>query len=427
MGYTLCEKILADAAGKEAVKPGEYITVKKYSGPVFYSFKGVSTLGNNLKLAEKISGKKITDGSNYVYNEDHNSPPVDPASIDFFKGERKLAKSVGARCYIREGIGHVVNVEKGEILPGQVVAHFDPQAANCGGVGAFYTNGGRFGGNIVEAMAFHELTICVPETIKVIIDGELKPYISAKDVWFTVQNDIGPDGAIGAVVEFDGTAIENMEIDQRMILCGEISYVGADSALIKSDARTVAWYKDNFNIDAVEIAADEDAKYTKVLRYRGEDIVPMVTYPPEVFTSCPAKELEHVAIDQCIMGTCIGACLSDLRIAANILKGKTIHENVRFVVSPVTQYVYSRAADAGYLSVLADAGAIVIAPTCDVCFGHVAPLTDGEVGLSQQTLNVPGRSGSHKAFIYLASAATIAASALTGHITSPETYYKEEA
>ncbi|MDO4328136.1 MAG: aconitase family protein [Lachnospiraceae bacterium] len=425
MKQTLCEKILAKAAGKPSVTPGEYITVKDFTGPIFYSFKGVSVLGMYMDAAEKISGKKISNGNKYIYNEDHNSPPVNADSIRFFKDEHKRAKDIGATCYCREGIGHVVNVEQGDIMPGKVFVHFDPQASNAGGVGAFYTNGGRFGGHVVEAMAFDEITLCVPETIRVVIDGQLKPYISAKDVWFAVQNELGPDGAIGAVVEFDGSAIEAMDIDQRMILCGEISYVGADTALIKSDAKTCTWYKENFGIEAEEISGDSDAQYSRVLHFCAEDIVPMVTYPPEVFTSCPASELKNVAIDQCIIGTCIGGSLSDLRIAANILKGHQIKEGVRFIVSPVTQYVYSQAAREGLLSTLADAGAIVIAPTCDVCFGGVGPLNPGEVSLSQQTLNVPGRSGSHEAFIYLASAATIAASAITGYITSPETYYRE--
>lgn len=425
MGQTLCEKILANASGQQTVKPGEYITVKDFTGPIFYSFDGASILGMYLDAAEKISGKKVSNGQKYIYNEDHNSPPVKAESIQFFKDERKRARDVGATCYCREGIGHVVNVEQGDILPGKVFIHFDPQASNAGGIGAFYTNGGRFGGHVVEAMAFDEITLCVPETIKIVIDGTLKPYISAKDVWFAVQNDLGPDGAIGAVVEFDGTAIEAMEIDQRMILCGEISYVGADTALIRSDAKTCAWYKNNFNIDADEISGDADAQYAKVLHYRAEEIKPMVTYPPEVFTSCLASELKNVAIDQCIIGTCIGGSLSDLRVAANILDGHAIKDGIRFIVSPVTQYVYSQAAKEGLLSVLADAGAIIIAPTCDVCFGSVGPLNPGEVSLSQQTLNVPGRSGSPDASIYLASAATIAASAITGYITSPEEYYKE--
>ena len=233
------------------------------------------------------------------------------------------------------------------------------------------------------------------------------------------KNEIGPDNAHGMILEFAGTAIDELTIPQRMILCGNAGFAGADGAILQADSRTQAWFKENVGIDVDTISSDPDAKFERVYTFDAATFVPMVTYPPEVFTSKPATELSSIKVDQCIIGTCVGGTLDDLRAAAEILNGKPVHPDVRLLISPVSQKVYVQASREGLLATLAEAGAKIIAPTCDVCLGVQGPLAPGEVGISQQTLNVPGRSGSPEADIYLASAATIAASAAAGHITAP--------
>lgn len=241
-----------------------------------------------------------------------------------------------------------------------------------------------------------------------------------KDVWMKVLSDIGPDGAFASILEYSGTAIDEMSIESRMVLCGSAGFSGADGAILPSDEKTVAWFKDNFDRDVEMIQSDEDAEYARVITYDAAEFKPMVAVPPEVYTCKPVSEVAGIKIDQCVIGTCAGGNIEDLRAAAKILDGKHIKEGVRFIVSPVTQRTFAQAAEEGLITILVKAGAQVISSTCDVCLGVVAPLGDGEVGLSQQTLNTKGRSGSTKADIYLASASTIAASALNGYITEPE-------
>lgn len=419
MKQTICEKIIAHYAGKDHVSPGDYVVVKDFVGPIGYSFTG----SNFLEVFPKSmmnAGLPFAHPENCIVNGDHNVPFKNQADVALARGVKALGKELGVtRIYDREGIGHVVNVEKGDIGPGTLFAHFDPQAMTAGGVCALFTNGGRFGGSIMEAFAMGEMTLRVPETVRIIVDGELPEYVSGRDIWQATLNLIGPDGAAGKVIEYCGTTVDSLPIEQRMILCCNDAFASADGALVGSDAVTQKWFKDNFNRDVCTLCSDPDAEFYATYHIDATKLVPMVTCPPEVYTSKPASELGSIKINQCIMGTCSGGSLTDLRVAASILKGRTIAKDVRFIISPVTQRVYVEAAREGLLTILAEAGARIISPTCDVCIGIQGALGPGEVGLSQQTLNVPGRSGSTEADIYLSGAAVIAASAVTGYITDP--------
>lgn len=418
MGQTIAEKILSKYAGHD-VKPGEYISPKDFVGPIGYSFTGVNAVASMLGIIKAIGATPVHP-ERWIFNGDHNTPARTQEDLQLFRDVRQMAEGAGVtKIYDKEGIGHVVNLEKGDIVPGTLFVHSDPQATLAGGVGAYYTNGGRLGSCVMEAYATGAITLCVPDTYRIEINGKLPENVCGKDVWMKVLSDIGPDGALGMILEYAGTAIDEMSVESRMILCGSAGFCGSDGAILQSDEKTQAWYKDNFGIDVETIKSDPDAHFAKTLTYNASEFVPMVAVPPEVYTTKPVRDAGEVKIDQCIIGTCAGGNLEDLRAAANILKGKHIAPGVRFIVSPVTQRVYVQAAEEGLLATLTEAGAQVLAATCDVCLGVVAPLADGEVGLSQQTLNTPGRSGSTKADIYLASAATIATSALTGYLTEP--------
>jgi 3-isopropylmalate dehydratase large subunit len=418
MGQTITEKIMSKHAGK-AVKPGDYVVLRDFVGPIGYSFTGFN-LPQAMQGTLQQMGLSIARPDKIIVNGDHNTPPFSVRDVEMFRDVRKTAEQLGiTKVYDKEGIGHVVNVEKGEILPGTLFVHVDPQSANAGGIGALYTNGGRMGSTMMEAFALDEITVRVPETIRIVVNGALPPYVMGRDVWMHTLNIIGPDGAHGKILEFAGTAIDEMPIEDRMILCGNAGFAGADGAILQSDAKTQQWFKENFDRDVMTIKSDEDAVFDRVIIVNAEDLVPMVTVPPQVFTSKPAAELGEVRVNQCIIGTCAGGTIEDLRVAASIVKGKKVADGVRFLVSPVTQRTYIRASKEGLLAVLAEAGAKILSPTCDVCLGVQGPLADGEVGISQQTLNVPGRSGSSKADIYLANAATVAATAVNGYITDP--------
>ena len=418
MGQTIAEKILSRYMDR-AVAPGEYVEVKDFVGPIGYSFSGSNAVAQMLGIVKAI-GAEPAHPERWIFNGDHNTPARTQEDIKLFRDVRQLAESAGVtKIYDREGIGHVVNLEKGDILPGTLFVHSDPQATLAGGVGAYYTNGGRLGSCVMEAYATGQITLCVPETFRIEINGALPDNVTGKDVWMRVLRDIGPDGAFGMMLEYSGTAIDAMSVESRMILCGCAGFCGSDGALTQSDEKTQAWYRDNFGIEVETLRADPDARYARTLTYDAADFLPMVAVPPQVYNTLPVREAEKVRIDQCIIGTCAGGTMEDLRAAARILKDRKIADGVRFIVSPVTQRVYAQASREGLLATLTEAGAQVMCSTCDVCLGVVAPLMEGEVCLSQQTLNTPGRSGSPKASIYLASAATIAASALTGYLTEP--------
>jgi len=424
MGQTIAEKIIARAAGKEAVVPGEYVVLKNIVGPIVYSWKGFSGTKHLESLSSAVGVKKAAKPEKCIINGDHLQPPLSIDEVLQSKAVRKQAEEMGIKKVYDhgEGIGHMVNIEKGDILPGTAFVSFDPQASFAGGIGAFYTGGGRFGSHFIEAYALGEITICVPGTIKVEINGSLHRNITSRDIWFKVFADLGPSAAYGMIFEFSGSTIDKMDMEQRMVLCGNTAFAGSDGAIIQSDEATQKWFKDWLDMDVDIVKSDADASYSKVYKYQAEDFVSMVTYPPDMFTAKPASEFRNVKISQCVIGTCAGGTLNDLRIAASILKGQKIHKDIRYIVSPITQRVFVQASNEGLLSVLAEAGAQIITPTCDICMGAIAPLAPGDVSLSQQTLNVPGRSGSHEADIYLASSATIAASAITGYITDPNIF-----
>jgi 3-isopropylmalate/(R)-2-methylmalate dehydratase large subunit len=420
MSQTISEKILAKYSGRDTVKPGEYVVIKDFVGPIVYSYGDFDYCGWIYDQVAAAGAKGFARPENCILNGDHNTPPQSISDIELFKAARRTREKTGVKLYDRgEGIGHIVNVEKGDILPGKAFVHFDPQASCAGGIGAFFTNGGRYGSTIFEGYACGEMTLRVPETIKVEINGVLGENLTSRDVWFRVLGDLGPDCALGMVIEFAGTCIDRMPVEQRMVLCGSVTYSGADGGIIKSDRKTRQWFQEELGLDAEMIESDGDAVYERVYTYNAEDFVPMVTYPPEIYTTGPAREFSRIKVDQCVAGTCAGGTLDDLRIMAGILKGRRIHPDVRFIVSPVTRRVYLAAAREGLIADLVEAGAVVLPPTCDVCLGVKAPVADGEVSLSQQTMNTPGRSGSQNGEIYLAGAATIAASAITGYITDP--------
>lgn len=419
MGMTIAEKIISKYCGRDLVKPGDYVTLSDYVGPIIYSFKGGDNATSMLQLTQAIGVDGYKKLDHMIYNEDHNNPPQEAAVIEEFKQARASAEKLGMKVYAHEGIGHVVNVEQGDITPGCLFVHFDPQAANAGGIGALYTNGGRLGSSFIESMALGTLTIRVPETLRIVINGKLNPYVTGRDIWIYIQDLLGPAAAYGMVIEFAGSTVKGLSIEDRMILCGNVSYAGADTAIIAADEKTKQWYQEVAGIDVEMIDDDEDAQFERIIEIDAADIPVMVSVPPQIFTGKPASTLKGIKVDQCIIGTCLGGSIQDLRIIAKMLKGKKIADHVRMLVSPVTQKTYVRAVKEELLIPIAEAGATILPPTCDICLGVLGPLSDGEAGISQQTLNIPGRSGSMKADIYLASAATIAATALTGYITDP--------
>jgi len=420
MGETISEKIIAKAAGKKSVAPSEFVGVRPDLGPIMYAFAANDPPRRIKHTLKNLGIERILHPEKVMIFFDHNQPAKTVECAELYKSVREGVQDLGIKhFYAMKGIGHIVLAEYGLARPGMLIVHGDPHAATVGGIGAFVTNGGRYGSTPDEILATGEITIRVPETLECKVTGNLGKGVMSRDIWQHLIGEIGPDGAIGRVIEYDGPAIQKLSIDSRMTICNPVVFAGAETGIVNPDKETVDWVKERTTEPFDLLSSDSDAEYADTLEYDASKIEPLVAAPPDVYVTKTVVEVEGLEIDQAVLGTCAGGRMEDLRIAAKILKGRKINPSVRMLVVPATQDIYINGIREGLIETLARAGAVICAPTCDICWGRMGQLATGEISISQQTLNIPGRSGSDKAKIYLASAATIAASAVEGKITDP--------
>lgn len=423
MGKTISEKIIAKVAGKKEVSPGEFIGVKPDLGPIMYAFAANDPPKQIKRALKNLDIEKILHPEKVVIFFDHNQPAKTVACAELYKSVREGVKELGIKhFYAMKGIGHVLLAELGLARPGMFIVHGDPHAATLGGIGSFATNGGRYGSTPDEILATGELTIRVPETLQCNVISGLGKGVMSRDIWQHLIGDLGPDGAIGKVIEYTGPAIRKISIDGRMTICNPVIFAGAETGIVNPDEKTIDWVKERTNEPFKALKSDSDAEYVDTLEYDASKIEPLVAAPPDVYITKTVVEVEGTEIDQTVLGTCAGGRMEDLRIAAKLLKDRKVHPRVRMLIVPATQGIYISGIREGLIEILAQAGAIICAPTCDICWGRMGQLAAGETSISQQTLNIMGRSGSSKANIYLASAATIAASAVEGKITDPRRF-----
>lgn len=420
MGQTISEKIIARAAERRVVSPREFVEIEPDIGPVMYAY------GSNdpTKFLERtiidLGADKMFKPEKFVIFFDHNQPAKTIEDASLFKSVKEGVRRLGIRhFYAMRGVGHSLMAELGLARPGMLLVHGDPHSSTLGGAGVYATNGGKYGGTPIEVLATGRLTMRVPETIECRVNNRLMKGVMSRDVWQHVIGELGPDGALGKVMEFSGSAVEEMSLDGRMALCNPVVFAGAETGIVNPDDKILNYFIERTDEPIRAVKSDPDAEYSEKLVYDASEIEPMVAHPPNVYSSKTVAEVEGKEIDQAVLGTCAGGRMEDLKAAADILLGRKVHSRVRMLVVPTTQGVYLEAVRSGVLEALAEAGAIICAPTCDICWGRLGLLAAGETSISQQTLNTPGRSGSFEAEIFLASAATIAASAVKGEITDP--------
>lgn len=414
MGMTIAEKILAAHAGKDSVKPGQYIWCKVDA-----------TSGHQLKALEDLGVDRVWDANKVYMVDDHQAPPPTVVAANKVKELRRLIKKYGIQNYFeygRGGILHQVFAENGMYAPGELIAQSDSHSTAGGVFNACVTNANL---DAVHVLAFGELWFRVPESIRVVLDGNLPEWCVGKDVILKVAAELGTDYGLYRSVEYVGPVAEQMTIAQRWTISNMGVEVGAKFALFEADQKTEDFLRERVTRDYEPVKADAGARYEMEYEFDLSDLTPMVARPGDPGNGVPVESVrnEKVRIDQAFLGSCTNARLEDLEVAAKILDGKKVHPDVRMLVSPSSQEVFGEALRAGYLETLHAAGALVEHSTCGPCYGgHLGVLGDGETCISSSNRNFKGRMGSPTSNVWLASPATVAASAIAGEIVDPREF-----
>jgi len=421
LGMTVTEKILARASGKRTVSPGDVVfanvdkvMMHDVGGP------GVWAVFQDLK---PIIGEveKIWDPDRVWITEDHFVPPIDKQSAENIKILEDFAKKYGIRKYFKYGLGqygvcHTLSYEEALVLPGEVYVGTDSHTNTAGVVGAFAAGLGHT--DIAYVLVHGKTWFRVPETLLFRVDGELRPYSTAKDLSLAIIREIGTDGANYKAMQFSGSAIKAMDVDERATLTNMSTEAGAKNAIIEPDERLLQYLRSRTNSQLTPVYGDEDAEFFEVYDIDARTIEPLVAKPYSPGNVSSARELSDVEVDRVYIGSCTGGKITDLRMAASILKGRKV--KVRTEIVPATQKTYIQALKEGLIEIFLQSGALVGAPTCGLCFGgHMGVLRKGEVCISTTNRNFPGRMGDRESKTYLASPLTAAAAAVTGRITDP--------
>ena len=413
MGETVIEKIIRNNVGK-AVKPGDIVTVnvdRVMIHDIFIPF-----------VAEKFKEMgftKLWDPDKVVLIYDHLVPASQLDDTRHFHVGDEFAKKFGMKNVHRsDGICHQLMTEAGYVKPGNVVFGTDSHTTTYGCVGAFSSGIGYT--EMASILGTGTMWIRVPETIKIVIDGELPENVMSKDVILRIIGDLTAAGATYRSLEFTGSTVKNMSVASRMTMSNMAIEAGAKCALFTPDEKTAEYCGIELDDFQKSLSGDEDAVYMKTLTYRAEDFVPVMACPSQVDKIRPVEELEGTEIDQVFIGSCTNGRLEDLQAAAEVLKGKKVADYVKLIVTPASRKIYRQAADMGILDILAEAGAMITHPGCGLCCGRAGGiLTDGERVVATNTRNLLGRMGTSKVQIYLASPRTAASCAVAGKIVNP--------
>ena len=413
----ITEKILAAHAGLDEVIPGQLINAKvditlanDITGPV------------SIKEFKKIGVNKVFDKTRVVFVPDHFVPNKDIKSAQMAKEVREFARKQELENYFeveRMGIVHALLPDKGIVTAGDIVIGADSHTCTYGALGAFSTGMGST--DIACAMASGETWLKVPSAIKVEFNGKLNKWVTAKDLILYLIGNIGVDGALYKTLEIGGSTITNMPMDGRFTICNMAIEAGAKNGIIIPDSITEQYLKNRSKRPYKFYNSDEDAQYEKVIVYNTEEIEPVVAFPHLPGNTKPISKAGNIKIDQAIIGSCTNGRLSDIKAAAEILKGRQVHKDVRLIVFPATQQIYLEALKLGYIETIIEAGGAVSTPTCGPCLGgHSGVLAAGERAISTTNRNFVGRMGHIDSEVYLSSPYIAAASAVSGYITSPD-------
>ena len=414
MGETVIEKIIRNNVG-HAVKPGDIVTVnvdRVMIHDIFIPFVA--------EKFEEMGFQKLWDPDKVVLIYDHLVPASQLDDTRHFHEGDAFAEKYGMKNVHRsDGICHQLMTEAGYVKPGNIVFGTDSHTTTYGCVGAFSSGIGYT--EMASILGTGTMWIKVPETIKVVINGELPENVMSKDVILRLIGDLGADGATYRALEFTGSAVEKMSVASRMTIANMAIEAGAKCALFTPDEKTAEYCEIELNEFQKSLVGDDDAAYLKTITYRAEDLVPVMACPSQVDKIRDVSTLEGTEIDQVFIGSCTNGRLEDLAAAAEVLKGKKVADYVKLIVTPASRKIYRQAIELGILDTLAEAGAMITHPGCGLCCGRAGGiLTDGERVVATNNRNFLGRMGTSKVEIYLASPKTAAACAVAGKIVSPK-------
>lgn len=416
MGKTMSEKILARAAGQPSVEAGEIIWADIHKAMMD------DVLGPRLEIDDQLKAMdaKVWNPERVVVISDHYTPPANEKQANIVKYTREWSKDNGvSRYYEFEGPCHQIMVEKGHVLPGEVIVGTDSHTCTYGALASFATGVGST--EMAGVLATGQTWLRVPRSIKLNWSGTLGDLVMAKDISLKSIGTIGHSGATYQTMEYCGGAIEALPMDERLCLSNMAVEAGAKAGLIGYDSVTADYLKqfgvnDNFSW----VNADPDAEYSAVYNFDASALVPQVACPHEVDNVVDLPELEPVTIDQAYIGSCTGGRYNDLARAAEFLKGRKVAKGLRLLVSPASRDIYNKCLKEGILNIFADAGAVILAPSCGACLGvHSGTLAEGETCVSTTNRNFLGRMGSKSSKVYLASPISVAAAAVAGKIIDP--------
>lgn len=413
MGKTFAEKLLSKKAGND-VNADEIVVV---------SPDRVMSHDNSAAISKhfiSIGTKRVANPEKIVIVLDHCVPAANEKYAANHKTIREFVNDQNIPNFfdINAGVCHQVFMEKGFALPGQLILGSDSHTNSYGALGAFSAGIGRT--EMAALWATDELWLLVPKSIKIELTGKFLPGVSAKDLALHIIGEIGADGALYKSVEFAGEATTKLSISERITLANLSAEMGAKNCYFPPDKETRDWLVMRTEQDYEEILADKDAKYEQKLKYDLSKIEPRIAFPHTVDNVKPMDFANGMEFHQALLGTCTNGRLDDLQVAAGILKGKAINPKIRMLVFPASQGVFREALEDGTIKTLADAGAVIMNPGCGPCLGaHEGALAPGEKCISTSNRNFKGRMGCKDAEVYLASPATVAASALRGLITDP--------
>ena len=412
MGMTIAEKIIAAAAGVDSVKPGDIHTVEVDR---LMSNDGTTHLTIDM-YNNKLKNPKIADVNKLVWIVDHNVPSDSPKTAASHKKMRDFAKANGITFYEGKGVCHQIMMEN-HVRPGELIFGADSHTCAYGALGAFGTGVGCT--DYLYAMVTGKSWLLVPETIRFNLKGKLKDGVYARDLILTIIGRIGANGANYKAMEFAGDGMKSLTMSDRIAICNLCVEAGAKTALMEVDDIAMSYLKEHGREPKACYTSDEDAVFSEVYDIDLDEIEPIVAKPHFVDNVVPAKEACGIRIDEAFLGSCNNGRIEDLRVGAKLLKGRKVHPLVRFLVVPASQAVYEQALEEGLIKIFMEAGAIVMNANCSVCWGSCqGVIGENEVLISTGTRNFKGRAGHPSAIVYLASAATVTASAIKGEIAT---------
>ncbi len=419
MGMTITEKILAAHSGQKEVKPGQLIQSK-----VDIVLANDITAPLAIEQFRASGAKQVFDRDKVVIVADHFAPNKDILSAEQCRFVREFAHEQQLTHYYEGGemgVEHALLPEKGIVRPGHVIIGADSHTCTYGALGAFATGVGST--DVAAAMITGETWFRVPESIRFTFTGKLQPWVSGKDLILYTIGDIGVDGALYKAMEFTGEVIHELTMADRFTMTNMAIEAGAKSGIFVPDAVTKDYVRErtpsSYQIDRT--TSDKDATYVDHVEYRVDQIEPQVAFPHSPENVKHVSEVGKIPINQAVIGSCTNGRLEDLHIAARILKGKKTAPSVRLIIIPATPWIYQQAMRQGLFEIFMNAKAIISPPTCGPCLGgHMGILAQGEKAITTTNRNFVGRMGHPQSELYLANPAVAAASAVLGHIGSPE-------